>query len=345
MRPILLALICSLPAWCQPRPPSEELPPPPGQSVLKPVLDCPDLRALTGFEFTVAVATLVPSSTDAPAYCHITGQVLPEIRFQVNLPIAWNRRFTMFGNGGWAGEDLNSPDRAGAHYHGLRQGFVTADTNTGHDAIQDPGATFAADRQKLLDYSFRSLHVTTLVAKQIASTYYGVPPTRSYFQGCSTGGRQALILAQRFPDDFDGIIAGAPVLDFTGTMISFTCNADALAASPIPYAKLSLLAERIYDECDGKDGLKDGLIDDPRRCDFRPSRDLPKCAAGTDDAGCFTPAQIGALEKIESDIVSNGQRIFPGWPVGVSAPPGGSNGWDHWFVPAGRQPIHPERSR
>ncbi|MGH9666461.1 MAG: tannase/feruloyl esterase family alpha/beta hydrolase, partial [Bryobacteraceae bacterium] len=194
-------------------------------------------------------------------------------------------------------------------------------------------ASFAQDHQKLLDYAFRSLHVTAETAKRIASAYYGARPTLSYFQGCSTGGRQALILAQRFPADFDGIVAGAPVLNFTGTMVQFACDQQAVAAGPIPYGKLSLLADRIYGECDARDGLKDGLIDDPRRCDFSPARDLPKCAAGTDRADCFTAMQIGALERVYGDIVSSGRRILPGWPIGGEiAGPNGHSGWRAWIV-------------
>jgi feruloyl esterase len=142
-----------------------------------------------------------------------------------------------------------------------------------------------------------------------------------------------LILAQRFPGDFDGIVAGAPVLNFSGTMTSFACIAQALSAAPMPYAKLATLSERIYTLCDDKDGLKDGLIDDPRRCGFQPSRDLPRCASGDDNAKCFTEAQIGTLEKIYGDIKSQGKRIFPGWPVGAEvAAANGRSGWDQWIV-------------
>jgi hypothetical protein len=142
-----------------------------------------------------------------------------------------------------------------------------------------------------------------------------------------------LILAQRFPADFDGIVAGAPVLNFSGTMLSFAYREQALAAAPVRYSKLATLTERIYSLCDGKDGLKDGLIDDPRRCGFQPARDLPRCNAGDDGDTCFTPAQIGTLEKVYSDITVGGKRIFPGWPVGAEITgPDGRSGWDGWIV-------------
>ncbi|MDO8944716.1 MAG: tannase/feruloyl esterase family alpha/beta hydrolase, partial [Desulfobacterales bacterium] len=249
------------------------------------------------------------------------------------MPTAWNRRFMMTGNGGYAGDTLESPQRLRLRAIAMRQGFAAAVTNTGHDSRDEPLASFAVNRQKLLDYAFRSLHVTAEAGKKITTAYYGANPSRSYFQGCSTGGRQALILAQRFPDDFDGIVAGAPVLNFSGTMLSFACREQALSAAPVPYAKIAFLSERIYALCDAKDGLKDGLIDDPRRCDFKPSRDLPRCAADADDAKCFTEAQIGTLEKIYGDIRAGGIRIFPGWPLGAEvAGADGRTGWDQWIV-------------
>ncbi|MFN0119597.1 MAG: tannase/feruloyl esterase family alpha/beta hydrolase [Blastocatellia bacterium] len=307
--------------------------PPGGESALTPKMACAELRALTGYEFSVESATLVQANADAPAYCRVRGLIQPEIQFEVNLPANWNRRFYMTGNGGYAGESLDAPPRAGARLAVMRRGFVHAASNTGHDAAAEPLGSFAVNRQKLLDYAFRSLHTTAETGKRIATAYYGARPARSYYEGCSTGGRQGLMLAQRFPDDFDGIVAGAPVLNFSGTMTAYVQTAQALAAAPIPFAKLNLLAERVYAVCDEKDGLKDGLIDDPRRCQFCPSCDLPQCAAGVDKADCFTAAQIGTLDKMYGDVQSNGKRIFPGWPVGIEVPgPNGRSGWDNWII-------------
>jgi hypothetical protein len=320
-------------AWAVAQPEATFLNPPVGETAGAPKIACAELHALTGFDFTIESAVIVPAEGGTPEFCRVMGQILPEIRFEVALPASWNRRFMMTGNGGYAGDTLESPQRVRLRSIAMRRGFAAAVTNTGHDNRDEPLATFALDRQKLLDYAFRSLHVTAEAGKRITAAYYGVKPARSYFQGCSTGGRQALILAQRFPEDFDGIIAGAPVLNFSGTMTSFACIAQALSAAPVPYAKLATLAERIYSLCDDKDGLKDGLIDDPRRCGFQPSRDLPRCTGGSDNATCFTEAQIGTLEKIYGDIKSQGKRIFPGWPVGAEvAGTDGRSGWDQWIV-------------
>ena len=303
------------------------------QELKAPVAGCSDLRAATNYEFSIASAVLVPESAEAPQHCRVTGQVLPQVGFEVSLPARWNGRLYMFGNGGYAGEPLDSGNRAGTRSRALKQGYAVAQTDTGHSADREPLGTFAADRQKLLDYAFRSLHITAETAKSLARIYYGAAPTRSYYEGCSTGGRQGLILAQRFPGDFDGVVVGAPVLNFTGTMVSYARMTQALEKAPIPVSKLKLLATRVYAQCDAKDGLSDGLIDDPRRCGFDPARDLPQCEPGADTAECFTAGQIASLQTIYSDVMVNGSRYFPGWPVGSEATlPNGRSGWEGWFI-------------
>ncbi|MEO8026034.1 MAG: tannase/feruloyl esterase family alpha/beta hydrolase, partial [Bryobacteraceae bacterium] len=298
-----------------------------------PKIGCADLRSLTGYDFTVATAVLVPASSEAPEHCRVSGQIPLEVRFEVDLPTAWNRRFYMTGNGGYAGEQFDQRGRIATRFRAVQRGFAWAGTDTGHDSTMEPLGTFAVNRQKLYDYAFRSLHVTAVTAKQLIAAYYGMPQEKSYFEGCSTGGRQALILAQRFPDDFDGIIVGAPVLNFSGTMVRYACTAQALAAAPIPPSKLPLLADKIYKKCDAVDGLADGVIDDPRRCNFQPAQDLPVCSGETNGDDCFTKAQIGTLEKIYGDVMGGGKRLFPGWPVGAEIVGGaGRPGWDPWIV-------------
>src|SRR5262249_59083346 len=135
--------------------------------------------------------------------------------------------------------------------------------------------------------------------------------------GCSTGGGQGLIGAQRFPDDFDGILAGAPVLDFSGTMISYSAIQRALTAASVTPAKLRILSDAVYAKCDAADGLTDGVIDDPRTCHFSPSADLPRCSGDTEAADCFTSAQVHAVESVYSAVRRNGNDFFPGWPPGA----------------------------
>jgi Tannase and feruloyl esterase len=300
---------------------------------------CGALVSLTGYEFSVETAALVPASGDLPEYCHVTGQILPEVRFELSLPASWNNRFYMFGNGGYAGETLSTQGRVNTRNTALKARFAVAQTNTGHDAAIEPLGTFAVNRQKLLDYAFRAVHVTAETSKKIIREYYGAAPARSYFDGCSTGGRQGLISAQRFPDDFDGIVVGAPVLDFTGTMTNYVSMVRALEAAPVPLEKLKIIAERVYAKCDGADGLVDGLIDDPRRCDFDPAKELPVCANEADGKDCFTAAQVRALNVVYRGADSGGMRVFWGQPVGAEIGAPAQSIWANWIIspsPTGR---------
>lgn len=301
----------------------------------RPKTSCGALQSMTGYDLSVMAADLTAATENAPEFCRVLIQVQPEIRIEVSLPTMWNRRLYMFGNGGYAGENLEAAGRVAHRNSALKLGFVVTQTNTGHDAEREPLASFAVNQQKLLDYAFRSLHVTAETAKRVSEVFYGSRPERSYYNGCSTGGRQGLILAQRYPDDFDGLIIGAPVLNTVSGRLRAISIFQASAKGPIPVSKLKLLADRVYARCDDKDGLKDGLIDDPRQCDFQPTRDLPVCS-GAEAADCFTSSQVKTLQGIYSDLVLNSKRVAPGVPVGAEiAGPNGS-GWDGWIVRDGQ---------
>jgi len=305
----------------------------------KPLTACAGLAALTGYEFSVYSAGVIPASAGVPEHCRVDLLVQPDMNIEVNLPTLWNGRLYMFGNGGFAGESFETGGRAANRARGLTAGFVTAATDTGHSAQREPGGTFAVSRQKLIDFGFRSLHVTAETAKRLIAAYYSDRLTKAYFDGCSTGGRQALMLAQRFPSDFDGIIAGAPGLNYTGGQLARVYWKQGLARNPFPASKLNLLATRVYERCDAKDGLKDGVIDNPLLCDFRPSRDLPRCEGAVDGPDCFTSSQIAALERLYNDVTRQGKRYFPGWPVGSEvAGPNGQSAWigQHIDTPTGQ---------
>lgn len=305
----------------------------------KPAIACADLRSLTNFEYSVVSASVVAAGLAAPEHCQVRIFIQPALNIEVRLPTAWNGRLYMFGNGGWAGESFEAPGRIATAARGLKAGFVTASTDTGHSAAMEPGASFALNRQELLDYGFRSLHLTAEMAKLMARTFYGEEPRKSYYEGCSQGGRQGLTLAQRFPNDFDGIIAGAPGLYQTATHLARAYWMQGMNANPFPASKLGLLARSVYEKCDAKDGLKDGLIDDPRRCDFKPASDLPRCADGVDGADCVTSDQVKSLDRIYSDVMSQGKRFFPGWPVGPEAVgPNGLSGWIGQEIPGSNGP-------
>jgi feruloyl esterase len=302
-----------------------------------PKASCRSLRTLTSDTLSIDAATLVPAAGATPEFCTVVGQLLPEVRFEIALPARWNGRFYMLGNGGYAGETIPAGGiRAQLRDAALAAGFATAYTNTGHDAVREPLGSFAVNPQKLIDYAYRAVHVTAATAKDVMRAYYDSAVDRSYFHGCSTGGRQGLMAAQRFPADFDGIVVGAPVLDFTGTMVHGARMHQALRNAPRLLDKVGLLASRIYAKCDAVDGLSDGLIDDPRACRFDPAADLPACAAGSAGADCFTAEEVTALNAVYGPVVANGATVFPGLPVGAeiaSPSPGGSvPGWQGWIV-------------
>src|SRR6266403_525775 len=304
------------------------------KATVKPQIACPDVRSLVAGSVSLLAVEIVAAAGGVPEHCRVTGTIAPEIHFEVNLPATWNRRFYMSGNGGFAGEVSDSPPRAAVRAAALRHGFVTATTNTGHDATKEPLASFAVDPQKVADYAFRAVHLTALTAKGIATRYYDRPVTYSYWDGCSTGGRQALISAQRFPGDFDGIIAGAPVLNFVDTTIVGLWNAAALAEAPLTLETVKLVADVVYAKCAGVDGV----IDDPRRCPFDPTRDLPKCS-GAAGSGCLTEPQARALKKIYGGVTRGGKPYFFGQPLGAEkaggsafGEPQSSSGWDRWLI-------------
>lgn len=286
-----------------------------GAVAAPPKMDCRALVSLTGYQFSIETAVLVPATADLPEHCRVTGQILPEVRFEVALPTAWKGRLYMFGNGGYAGEALTAPARINTRNLALRQGFVVGQNNTGHDAAIEPLATFALNRQKLLDYAYRAVHVTAETSKELIRRYYGNDPAKSYFDGCSTGGRQGLMSAQRFPADFDGIAVGAPVLNFTDTMISYISDLRALETGAFPPDKVKLLAERVVAKCDPVDGLVDGLVDDPRRCAFNPRTDLPICGGSGASSDCFSPGQVQALEAIYRGARAGERQLFFGRPL------------------------------
>jgi hypothetical protein len=308
------------------------------QSSLKAKVPCKTLVQQTNTDFSVI------SSISIDGVCRVSGVIPGEIRFEVNLPDNWNGRMMMTGNGGLGGQ---APESAGPQQQRdsiLNFGFATAYTDTGHDNRVEPGGSFAQNNlAKLVDYGYRAVHLTAVTAKTLISHYYKRAPSYSYFVGCSNGGRQALMAAQRFPQDFDGILAGAPANDFTGLKFSQAHRMKALSSSPISPEKVYLLGKHIYEKCDAVDGLKDGLINDPRRCDFNPEEDLPNCLTA-ETTNCFTPEEQAALSMFYSPVTLAGKEVYPAFPVGsegVGPSYGGQMlpGWIPWVVAPEGQPI------
>lgn len=272
---------------------------------------CSSLSNLTLPDVVEIFAESVPAEGDLPAHCQVTGTLEPEIAFRVSLPETWNGRFYMIGNGGHAGT-LPLDNSA------LRHHFAVASTNTGHDSNEEPGATFIlSNRQKAIDYAYRAVHVTAVTAKEITNRYFGQPVEYAYWNSCSNGGRQGMLEAQRYPSDFDGIVANAPWVHQTGFSMGAIWNQQALTQSPITEGKVELLAEHVMARCDAIDGLEDGLIDDPRRCNINVAIDVPACPAGVDNDSCLTPEQAATIQKIyDGPSDSEGNQIFHGFEPG-----------------------------
>jgi hypothetical protein len=300
----------------------------------RPKQACAGLAAFRSKELASIEAREVGATDAAPAHCRVTGVLAPEIAFEVSLPARWNGRFYMIGNGGHAGESLDDPGRAAQRVQALQNGFAFGQTNTGHNARQEPGASFVlSNPQKAQDYAWRAVHLTAVTAKAITAEYFGRKVARAYWNSCSNGGRQGLLEAQRFPADFDGVVANAPWVSQTGFTMGAVWNQQVLSKAPLTPGKLQLLAARVAMRCDAIDGLPDGLIDDPRRCDFDAARDVPACTAGADDDSCLTPAQADAVMKVYRGPQAGGRQVFPGFMPGseaVVAGPGGATNSAWW---------------
>jgi hypothetical protein len=287
---------------------------------LAPRKACEALDKFKSKDIVKISAAMMPAAGVAPEHCRVTGQLSPEVAFEVSLPAKWNGRFYMIGNGGLAGEAMDDPGRVAQRNAALNVGFAFAQTNTGHDARKEPSGTFVqSNPEKAIDYAWRAVHLTATTTKDVTKDYYGKAVSRAYWNSCSNGGREGLIEAQRFPDDFDGIVANAPWSDQTGFTIGAMWNQKVLTEAPVTGAKMALVADRVMAKCDAIDGLKDGLIDDPRKCAFNVARDVPACSAGADGANCLTPAQAAAIAKVYSGPISNGKPFFPGFMPGSEA--------------------------
>ncbi len=281
--------------------------------------ECSALTALSLPDTTITSASWMPATSSLPEHCRVQGVIGPgQIGFAVQLPTAWNGGLYHAGGGGYVG---SIPSGAA----GLARGFATAATDTGHTGSGIDASWALHDPQAKVDFGYRAIHVTTVTARSIAAAYYGNAPGRAYFVGCSRGGGQGLMEAQRFPADFDGILVGAPAFDWTEFMQGFNWNARALAAGPLPREKLPLIAGAVLAECDARDGLADGLVQDPARCRFDP---LSLLCPGADAPGCLTREQVTAVRQVYGGPRDSlGAPISPGFPPGAEDGPGGWAAW------------------
>ena len=237
----------------------------------------------------------------------------------------WNGKFRGQGNGGFAGE-IDYGALAGA----VGQGYATAATDTGHEADSTDAKWALGHPEKIIDFAYRAIHEMTVVGEEAVKSFYGDKPQHNYFSSCSNGGRQALMESQRYPEDYDGIIAGAPANYWTHLLSGALWDAQATTEDPasyIPSSKIPTIAKAVNDSCDAIDGVTDGVLNDPRKCHFDPASLL--CKANDSDS-CLTQPQVTALKKLyEGAHDSKGHEIFPGFVPGGE---NGGNGWSLWIT-------------
>ena len=277
----------------------------------------------------VAAGSFTPPGARAavtvPAFCRVAGTITPEVHFELWLPAAWNRKLLTAGNGGLAGT-INY----NAMLEPLRRGYASSSTDTGH--VADTDAHWAQGHmERVIDFAHRAVHVTTQADKAIIRAFYGSAAEQAYFSGCSQGGLEALTEAQRYPNDYDGIIAGDPANYWTHLYAGgHLWIAQATLTDPatyIPTTKLPAIGEAVYAACDSLDGIQDGILNDPRLCHFDPSVLL--CKSG-DAPTCLTQPQVEAIRKIyQGARTSDGEQIFPGIMPGGEA---GQGGWSTWIT-------------
>ncbi|MGH8303107.1 MAG: tannase/feruloyl esterase family alpha/beta hydrolase [Steroidobacteraceae bacterium] len=275
----------------------------------------------------------------APQFCLITGRVLTDpgsrttANFAAVLPSRsrWNGKFLLEGCGGFCGQMKFWGPPAAAQ---LRKGFPVWITDDGHRGRQGPSVRFPpaddpswgarGDRRvtanAVTDYEYRAVHTLTRLGKQFTKRFYGHDTLRrSYFVGCSDGGREAMVELTRYPRDYDGIVAGSPFFDMTNQLVTSAVGVLAQLRSPaavVPPRLLRLLGRIITAKCDAADGVQDGLIQNPARCDFDPERDLPLCGNGRATRACFTPAQTQALDiTFSATRDPAGRVLFPGFEI------------------------------
>ena len=274
--------------------------------------------------------------SDLAAFCRVTASSKPssdsDINIEVWLPVdgSWNGSFAAYGNGGWTGSI-----RHGSLADGVRRGYATGMTDTGH---QGGSARFAMGHpEKLVDFGHRSIHELAVTGKSLTRALYENEPQHSFWNGCSAGGRQGLKAAQMYPQDFNGIVAGAPGLMWTGRATQAIWIAQATHASEdsaLPAEKFGLIHDAVLAACDALDGATDGILEDPRQCNFDPA--TLACPAGGNASTCLAPGQVATVQRIYSDVRNprTGDIYFPGHE------PGSELGWR---TMAGANPFQPGR--
>jgi hypothetical protein len=287
--------------------------------------------AMKGFTAPDVKITAAAAAATPVPLCKVDGVIGKEINFSIWLPEAWNGKFIMGGQGGYAGR----VESQAMSMQALQKGYAVAGTDTGH--VGPGGATDGAwalgNLERVVNYAHAAIHRVTETSKAAVKARYGRAPEKSYFAGCSNGGREALIAAQRYPDDFNAIIAGAPAQDIRGIIATFMNISRTMYPDPakvdkpvLSMADQQALQKAVLAKCDAADGLTDGIMTDPTTCSFDPK--TIACKSGNQE-GCLSKEEIASIDSITKGPMLNGKPYHVGFPWGGEGNPGG---WGSWLV-------------
>jgi hypothetical protein len=272
----------------------------------------------------ISSATDVGASTGVPEHCEVVVATKYTLHIAIDMPTtSWNQRGYVLGNGGFGGGSVLAATAIAERDSILASNFAVASNDDGEPnaSFADPhyGSFLETNPEGLEDYSYRAVHLSALYVKQVSDLFYHQQPAETYFNGCSDGGREGLIEAQRFPDDFDGIVAGAAVLADSDLQIQNAWNVNRYGEAPFTLAQLSTITAAVLAQCGEKlNGVADGIVADPRLCKFYGAHDLPVCS-GAPTASCLTTGQIAAYDKMIGGPWSRDKIYFPGMPRGSEA--------------------------
>lgn len=289
-------------------------------------MSCEELKNLRLPDVLITEAVAI---TETSVHCKILGTISKEINFELLLPERWNERFVMGGGGGFVGSIANMARSK------VNEGYATAGTDTGHKGSGIKADWALDNMERQVNFGHLAVHRTAAVAKHLIYRYYCSDPAYSYFIGCSRGGGQAMMEAQRYPEDFDGIVAGAPAFNWPAIGAEFIQNIQLIYPDPkkldepvITKDNLQLLQSAVLKQCDNLDGIADQIINDPRDCSFDFSV-LPICPANAAEKNCFTSQQLKVIKAIYKGAENREGKIYAGFPLGGENEPGG---WAPWIT-------------
>jgi len=329
---------------------------PSGAATIESATMVPEVALAVAERGTTPAARITPPT---PAFCRVLGQIAPldpkapPIRFQVNLPQQWNGRTVQYGGGGFNGTLINAQGLIPAARFDrptpLAMGYVTYGTDSGHQtAPGQPPQTFALNDEALLNFAHASYKKVRDVAVALVQRAYGRKPEKLYFVGSSEGGREGLTMAQRYPQDFDGIFSRVPVIHWTGLQHAGTrAGIGSMGDGWVRPAQVKLVNDAVLAACDASDGLADGVVSDAAGCRRRFDITRLQCPAGASDDTCLSEAQVRAVQTLHSSYrfsfpLENGLQEYPGWGVSGEATPafGPTGGWSAWWL-GGAAPVLP----